>query len=257
MEAYVNFDKFRAGGDEFRYDVDRLILYITARIWYRSKVAAKSVFNQIWQDNEDSEKAEEKYFLPNAHYEVLNEFKAKTRLEFVNIFHSHRKLIKPNLGFFEALWNWRDSEKIFANMLRSMYPVCRVMMVMTKMAVEAYELRLRNGKVAAPLHQSPLYNLSKTRSSSPIRGKQLREIAASIDELQTAVIIKYFTFEMNVRERSMWWDVYQSATDQMKLVVDRLKPVERIQELMQPFNAFKGDLERARNSYKEMTNSGS
>lgn len=260
VESYIDGDKYFSGGNEFSENINRLIWNETS--WFLSppKQTTGRVFAEIWTDNKDNKDNEnqdkEKHILYHTSYEILDEVVSRTRLEYVEIGRKVRKSVKPNLGFVEAFFYRKETTQITNQMRRSSLPICREMMFMIRVAVEAFELHIQNH--AAPgfhLTNSPLDKLSKSQSARHVRGRELRKIVASIDELKTAVALKYFSYETKLRELANWWKLNDSCENQVNLVRSGLEQSASFDELAAQFGVFKSILEGLRTKYKEVTNS--
>lgn len=208
VESYINTGKFLIGGNVFSEHMNRLLWDEIRWILFTPKVTAISIFEHSWSYTKyTNNKANEKPVFPyHKTCEILDELLAKARLQQLEIIRNLRKQIQENLSLLEAIFSVREFTSMKHELARTLLPICRDVLFMVKIAVEAFELHIQSQSAPGfSLKHSPLYNLSKSQSVRHVRGRDLRMISVSIDDLQTAVVLKYFSHEMNMRERSNAW----------------------------------------------------
>lgn len=249
-------DKVQAGAHVLAEHVNHLVWKQTMDWTLQApKTMTDHVFNEIWRDNEDPQNADKKNVLFHTSYEILDEIVSRARLAYVDIARTHRALIKENISWIHAALFFHMHPKVMASVMRMFLPVCREMMMMLRRAIEAYELHIkRNTSNSFSLTHSPLHKLSTDKSNRHIKvpGKELRKIAASIDELQAAVVLKYFRYEMIVRERTNWRKLNESLDKQLELVNSELVQCTKTASAMDitgKFNSFKDVLVELRKNY--------
>lgn len=232
-----------AGGDVYAHRVNALHWDLVGSIAFYAKWSLAEVIKQLKRDNKLKIEKDAFTTFEVIRYEMIDEIVARQRLEATETI----KIVAPQkIG--------RDGiRKQWPELFFKLMPVCREMVHMIKIAVNAFEMRINripftNLKLATTLDSIK----KKLENKVSLRRHEIRKLNADIKVLEPEIALEYYAFEMDLRKKANWRLLFDTAVSEMKKV-DALTNDNEKDAISDHWALFKGKFEELQHNYHKET----
>lgn len=245
VDGYTSLNTALAGGDILAHRVNALYWNLVSTIIFYAKWSLGELIKQLKRVNTLKIEKDEFATFEVISYEIIDEIVARQRLEVTD---SVKEMARQKFTFDTI-----SIRKQWPELFFKLMPVCREMVHMLKIAVNAYEMRI---------NRIPFTDLKLTATLDSIKKKlenkvslkrlEIRKLNGDIKVLEPEIALKYYAFEMDLRKKANWRVLFDTAVSEMEKV-DALTKDSDSDAISNHWAVFKGKFEELEHNFHKQT----
>lgn len=227
-----------AGGETFGGDARAYISYFTTKIVFKAKWSLDELIKHLKQKNilKISDTDFEAFQAINR--EIINEIVTRARFEMTQ----HMETL-PKLSIHDIM----NMRKDWATLFYVSIPLCRELMYMVKIAVNAFEMAVNQKPYIDVQLKSSVQKIQELLANEiRLKRHDLRMINGEIKVVESEVALKYYTFEMDLRKKANWRKLFDTGLSE----INKVDELPESTDITSNWDIFKGKFEELKKSFQ-------